>query len=131
MESVLIAGVESVLSETMREVLEEAGYDVTVCSDVPLALNLLRVAEAPVVVILAHGGSSRDWEPILSAVPELPPHAYLLLSTDPGNAPSQANPHTQVVVPVVPMPFDVERLLREVVDAVGRLQSVLSCVRRS
>jgi hypothetical protein len=40
----------------------------------------------------------------------LPPHAYLLLSTQPEKA-QLWNSHTQAFVPVVSMPFDVDELL--------------------
>jgi DNA-binding NtrC family response regulator len=126
MSSVLLVDQEKSLSEILRDMLQEAGYDVTVCTDASWALNMLRVATASVVVILSHGGLSQEWEHMLAAAAELPRHAYLVLSTRPEEAPAQWNPHTQAYVPVVPMPFDMDVLLAQVAEAVVRLQSVPS-----
>jgi DNA-binding NtrC family response regulator len=131
MSSVLLVGQEKSLSEVLCDVLQEASYDVTVCADAFCALNMLRVATAPVVVILSHGGHSQEWERMLAAVAELPRHAYLVLSTHPEEAPAQWNPHMQAYVPVVPMPFDMDILLAQVAEAVARLQSVPSRLSNS
>jgi hypothetical protein len=56
----------------------DAGYGVTFCSDIPLAL--LQVASAPLAVLLSDGGPTEEWKRILAAVLGLPPHAYVLLS---------------------------------------------------
>jgi DNA-binding NtrC family response regulator len=109
------------LSETLSVVLEEAGYSIAICADTAVALTMLRVAEKPLVVMLSHGGTSQEGEHILAAVPELPPHAYVLLSTDRRKAPLKWNPYTQAFVPVLPMPFDVDLLVAQVDDAVSRL----------
>jgi DNA-binding NtrC family response regulator len=109
------------LSETLSVVLEEAGYSIAICADTSGALTMLRVADKPLVVMLSHGGPSHKGEHILAAVPDLPPHAYLLLTTDPRKAPLKWNPHTQAFVPVLPMPFDVDLLLAHVDDAMSRL----------
>jgi DNA-binding NtrC family response regulator len=110
------------LSETLSAVLEAAGYSVAACPDITLALNRLRVAEAPLVVMLSHGGPDQEGERVLAAAPESLAHAYLLLSTDPSKAPVHWNPHTKAFVPVIAMPFDVDLLIAQVEDAVSQLQ---------
>ena len=124
MNSVLIVGHQRELSEILREALYDAGYTVTVYSDTSLALAFLQAATTLVVIIVhSHGGASQEWEPILAAIAGLPPHAYLLMSTNPQTAPQQWNPHTQAFVSVVPMPFDLDVLLARVADAVSRLNA--------
>lgn len=60
MDSVLVLEQEAALSETLRDVLHDAGYGVAVCSDAPLALALLQVATTPAVVMLLHGGPTEE-----------------------------------------------------------------------
>jgi DNA-binding NtrC family response regulator len=124
MNNVLILEHDKELGEVLREVLHRAGYGVTLCSDTPLALAMLQVATSPLAVILPHGGSAQEWQRVLAAAPQLPPHAYLLLSTESQWAPRQWNPHTRSVVPVLAVPVDAQLLLATIADAVGRLYGV-------
>ncbi len=124
MNGVLILEQDKELGEVLREVLHHAGYSVTVCSDTPLALAMLQVATSPLVVILPHGGSPEAWQRVLAAAPQLPPHAYLVVSTETQRAPRQWNPHTRAFVPVLAAPVDVQLLLAAIADGVGRLYSV-------
>jgi pyruvate/2-oxoglutarate dehydrogenase complex dihydrolipoamide dehydrogenase (E3) component len=110
------------------QVVKVCDLAVTVCTDVACALKELQEAEAPVVVLLAHGSVSHSLERMLAAVPELPPHAYLILSTQPKEAPSYLNPHTRAVVPVLPMPFNLELFIDEVAAAEGRLRAISDLV---
>jgi DNA-binding NtrC family response regulator len=122
MDSMLVLEQGGNLSETLRDMFHDAGSGVTVCSDIPLALALLQVAPTSLAVLLSDSGPTEEWKRILAAVPGLPPHAYVLLSTRAQQAPWQWNPHTEAFVPVVPMPFDVDRLLAQVADTVGQIQ---------
>jgi DNA-binding NtrC family response regulator len=124
MNSVVILEQDKELGELLREVLHRAGYGVTLCSDTPLALAMLQVATSPLVVILPHGDSREEWRHILTAAPELPPHAYLILTTEPQGAPRQWNPHTRAFVPVLAIPVDAQFLLATIAEVIGRLYSV-------
>jgi DNA-binding NtrC family response regulator len=124
MNGILILEQDKELGEVLREVLHRASYSVTLCSDTPLALAMLEVATSPLVVILPHGGSQEEWRRILAAAPQLPPHAYLIVSTETEQAPWQWNPHTQAFVPVLSVPVDVHLLLATIADGVGRLYGV-------
>jgi hypothetical protein len=97
--------------------LNEVGYtSVFTCPDVSVALDYLWHAPRPVVAVLTHGTASQETERVLAAIPTLPPHAYVLLSTDPdlSFAPSVWNPHTQEFVPVMKMPFDYDEFTEQV-----------------
>jgi len=124
MNSVLILEQDEEVGEALREILHRAGYSVTICSDTPLALTLLQVAPSPLVVILPHEGSQEEWRRVLAAVPQLPPHAYLILSADSQQAPRQWNPHTHAFVPVLEVPVDVKLLLATIANGAERLYSI-------
>lgn len=91
------------------------------CTSGKLACSLLQIAFRPYVVLLTHGGAARDAETVLAAIPMLPAHAYLLLSWQPQQAPLCWNPHTQAVVPVVPLPKGMNLLSQRLAEAVARL----------
>jgi DNA-binding NtrC family response regulator len=124
MASIVFVDGDRELIEILRGIVYEGGYMVTICPDASTALDYLQAASRPAVVLLSHGGPSHDGERILAAIPNLPRHAYLLLSTEPEKAPQQWNPHTQAVVPVISMPFDLELLLEQVAAAEDRLKSL-------
>jgi DNA-binding NtrC family response regulator len=123
MTSVLLVDRDRHLSETLREVLYEAGCTLMACPDASAALRFLQRAPRPVVVLLVHGGPHSDWERVLAAVPNLPPHAYLLLSTAPDKAPAQWNPHAQSLVRVISMPFDLDWFLAQIIEAIQHVQT--------
>ena len=126
MERVLIVGQNTALSRALCAVLEDAGYGVAVCSDATLALVLLRVTHLPFVVLVshdaAHDGPAQEWRQVLALARALPRHAYVLLSSQPRQEPSQWNSYTQAFVPVVPLPFDMKLLLTRVAEAVRRMR---------
>ena len=124
MNGIVILEHDKELGGALREVLYRAGYSVTLCCDTPLTLAMLEVSTSPLVVILPHGGSQEEWRRILAAAPQLPPHAYLILSTETEQAPWQWNPHTRAFVPVLSIPVDMQLLLATIADGIGRLYSV-------
>jgi CheY-like chemotaxis protein len=124
MNGILILGEDKELGEVLREILHRAGYSVTLCSDTPLALAMLEVATSPLVVLLPHRGSQEEWLRILAAAPHMPPHAYLIVSTETQHAPRQWNPHTRAFVPVLSVPVDAQLLLATIADGAGRLYGV-------
>ena len=124
MTGVLLVDGDPDLGETLRFILDEAGYDsVLLCPDASVALEYLRDAPRPVLVFLSHGGPSHDWERVLTTIADLPPHAYIILSTEPEKAPQQWNPYAQAVIPVISMPFNLHVLLEQVAAAEDRLKS--------
>jgi CheY-like chemotaxis protein len=123
MNSVLILEQDKEVGEALCEILHGSGYSVAVCSDTPLALSMLQVAPSPLAVIL-HKGSQEEWRRVLAAVPQLPPHAYLILSADSQQAPRQWNPHTSDFVPVLEVPVDVQLLLATIANGAERLYSI-------
>jgi DNA-binding NtrC family response regulator len=129
MANILLVDGDSELQETLRFVLYEVGYmSVMTCPDPSTALGFLRDAPRPVVVVLIHGGPFHAAERVLAAVPNLPPHAYVLLSTAPDFAPSVWNPHTQEFVPVIKMPFDYDAFTEQVAAVAASLNAATSPV---
>ncbi len=111
---VLIVERDHDLLETLELFLDDMGYAVAATSDPLLAEAALRVTDDPLVLVI---GPGCEWEAaahLLPRVAQLPPHAYLLLSTLPARAPIVWNPHTSRPIPVVPAPFDLDGLLAEI-----------------
>jgi DNA-binding NtrC family response regulator len=119
MSGVLLVDLEQSLSDVLGHILQELGYAVVVCADTPCALDVLQ-DPAEIVALLSHGGDSHVWEQVLEAIPRLPSHAYVLLSTQPDRVPSRWNPHTQAPVPTVPLPFDLDELLTQMANVVAQ-----------
>src|SRR5579859_6984919 len=119
----LVVEQDATLRETLKLMLEDAGYVTVGVGEVGPALLALLVSPHPLVVLVGHGSPQVADLSLMEQVGSLPPHAYLLLSTHPQAAPSVHNPHTKRTVPVVAVPDDVETLLARVAEAVGRLEA--------
>lgn len=111
---VLIVERDRDLRETLEQCLDETGYAVAATGELLLAEAALRVTEDPLVLLI---GPGYEWEAaadLLPRISQLPPHAYVLLSTLPARAPIAWNPHTCRPVPVVAAPFNLDGLLAEI-----------------
>ncbi len=121
MVRVLIVERDALLRECLELMLEEAGYTVAGTADSVMALYALQVSSHPLVVLLRHGGLEAPEMEILRQAPYLPKHAYLLLSSYPARAPLVRNPHTDCIVPVVPLPFGMDEVQCAVAEVASRL----------
>lgn len=121
MRHVVVIEPDADLCATLELILEDAGYAVSSVADERHALDLLRRAPTPLLVLLSHGGPACAGDQVLAQAHLLPPHGYLLLSTSPRKAPWVWNSHTEHIVPVIPEPFDIQRLIEQVSEATERL----------
>lgn len=122
MQAVMIVERDQDLRETLEMILEEAGYPALSTCDPALAEAALRVASHPLVVLVGHGGISSPAADLLRHTSALPPHAYVVLSTEPCTAPPVRNIYTHRGVPIVRAPFAVDELLAEVEMAAVAIQ---------
>lgn len=111
---VLIVEREQDLRETLEQFLDETGYAVAATGELLLAEAALQVTDDPLVLLIGPGCEREGVADLLPRISQLPPHAYVLLSTLPARAPIVWNPHTRRPVPVVAAPFDLDGLLAEI-----------------
>lgn len=127
MAHVLIVDDEQDIRDTLRFILEDAGYDVLEASDGEVALALLRESTVPLVVLLDLLLPKVSGVEILKAAiadPRLTgQHAYLLMTADSAVLRHEADPLlAQVSAQVITKPFDVDNLLT-MIDRVSRFSA--------
>ncbi len=112
--TILLVIPDESLRETLEVILRDEGYPVVSVTDAALAVQTLHLSPHPLLVILMHGSYDALGSWLLQYVAATPPHAYLLLSTQPLSAPDVWNPHLSERVPVVACPFDLESCLAQI-----------------
>ena len=126
MARVVVVDGDADLRDTLRMLLEDAGYTVAECDDGLDCLRVLRASPTPLVVLLENLLRRMMGEAVLRAVAADPclagRHAYVVLTT----SPCALLPHTQhlpagLSVPVIAKPFELDELLNAVAQAAGRL----------
>jgi CheY-like chemotaxis protein len=123
---VLVVDDDRAIRETLRYVLEDEGYIVEEAPDGLAALELLRGANTPHVVLLDLMMPRLDGVGVLNAVAHdqrLNAHnAYVVITANRYRLDSAAN-HllADLGVPVVPKPFDMDALLAAVASAARRI----------
>ena len=122
---VLILEQDVTLRETLELLLEDAGYATIGVGEEDLARWALRLSPHPLIVLIGHGSPLAVGLSLIEEADTLPPHAYIVLSTNPRAAPSVHNGHTQRTVPVVEVPSDVDVLLDAVAEAGNALNATL------
>ena len=114
--NILVADDDASIRETLRELLEDAGYSVTEAHDGLQALEYLRKSPAPVVVLLDLMMPRMDGSAVLGAVAgdlgRLRRHAYIMMTAG-HQTMSLAFAHllTDLEVEVIHKPFDIDQLL--------------------
>ncbi len=126
MAQVLVVDDDQAIRETLRLLLEDAGYEVIEAQDGSLALDLLRASERPMVVLVDLMMPRMSGYQVLSAVAAdargLQSHAYIMVTASP-----QARMLTvgrlgnRLRVPCLEKPFDLDDLLGEVERAATRV----------
>jgi DNA-binding NtrC family response regulator len=112
------------LRATMEQLLDESGYRVAATGDTLLAELALGVSEEPLVVVIGPGSEWEEAAPMLSHIPKLPPHVYVVLSTLPTHVRSVWNPYTNRYIPVVAAPFDLDTLLEQIDKAAAVARAI-------
>jgi CheY-like chemotaxis protein len=127
MARVLIVDDDLAIRETLRFVLEDAGHEVEEAGDGLMALDLLRAADHPTVVLLDLMMPRLDGAGVLGAVARdrvlASQHVYALITaTHQTLSLAFVNLLTSLSVPVVHKPFDIDLLL----DLVGQMSERLN-----
>jgi CheY-like chemotaxis protein len=128
MTHILIADDDSDVRETLQLLFEEAGYATLAAEDGHQALDLIQHSSYPLIALLDISLPQVDGLSILRTVASqhepMAGHkrAYILMT---GHAPALYMPYiallTQLNVPVIPKPFDIDYPLTVVAEAAARL----------
>ncbi|MGO8949410.1 MAG: response regulator [Ktedonobacterales bacterium] len=127
--SVLIVDDDQDIRETIRAVVEEAGYPVLEARDGVEALDILRVQPAPLIVLTNHHMPCLDGPGLLRRVLGAPTlltgHAYLYMTAGTPDLPLDLRQVlTALQAPVLFKPFSLDVLLAAIADAAHRLRTV-------
>lgn len=114
------------IRETLRQVLEDAGYQVLEAADGAAALDLLRDTPHRLVALVDLMMPKLDGERLLAAVADDPrlatQHGYILATASPNTLRlSFVNTLTRLAVPVLYKPFDIDVLVETVAQVARRL----------
>ncbi len=119
--NILVVDDDASIRETLRELLEDAGYSVTEARDGLQALEYLRKSPAPAVVLLDLMMPRMDGAALLGAVAgdlgRLRRHAYIMMTAG-HQTMSLAFAHllADLDVQVIYKPFDIDRLLETIAN---------------
>jgi CheY-like chemotaxis protein len=123
--SVVVVDDDEAIRETLRLVLEDAGYPVEDVEDGRPALGLLRENDAPTVVLLDLIMMGMDGDAVLREVvkdEQLRRHCYVLMTAAHKRlTPSLMELLRSLDAPVLPKPFDLDTLLTLVAATAERV----------
>lgn len=132
MAQVLIVDNDTSIREAVRDILEDAGYTVRDSGGLPdiadAMVALLRVAPEPMVTLFDVGPFDVERVQYMLDVASisdasLQRHVYICLTTMPNLLPAQLRALFEAQgIAVLPKPFDMDELLRHVVEAEKRLK---------
>lgn len=126
MPHVLIVEDDAPLRQTLRSLLEDEGHSVFEAPDGSPALERLQASPQRLVVLLDVQMPGMDGRQVLEAVAAhdllATRHAYVLMTANASTLPLPfASLLTQLNVPVLAKPFDLDRLLATVAEAAQRI----------
>lgn len=126
MVEVLVVDDDATIRETLRELLEDAGYHVHEASDGIAALRALRTSEQPLIAPVDLKMPRMDGRELLATVASDPylarRHAYALVTANPDTQTLDFSwLLTQLSVPVLAKPFELDDILALVAAAAGKV----------
>lgn len=129
MTRVLVVDDDEDIRQTIRAVLEDAGYDVLEAEDGKSALNALRKGNEGMVVLLdLHMPQVSGIEVIQEIAGQkrlTARHAFIVVTASTKTLPlAFVQLLTQLQVPLIPKPFDIDPLLEAVAMAEERLEAI-------
>jgi len=124
--TVLIVDDDEGIRETLRFMLEDAGYVVREAENGVEALEVLRASQEPLVVLLDVKMPTLNGEQVLEAVVkdlhDFHHHAYIVVTASPqAITPRMVELSGQLGIPFVPKPFGMDQLLDAIEQAASRL----------
>ena len=127
-QRVLVVDDDDQIRETARDTLEEDGYRVTLARDGAEALSILRATRERLVVLLDLRMPGLDGAGVLGVVAGdralARQHAFVLMTADSRTMTlAFASLLTQLEVPVLKKPWDLDELLASVAEAEARLSA--------
>jgi CheY-like chemotaxis protein len=125
MAPVLVVDDDQAIRETLRLLLEDAGYEVAEVEDGFGALRVLRASRRPMVVLLDLMMPRMNGHQVLTAVAAdahlLHTHTFIMLTASPqARLLTVGRLGNRMRVPCVEKPFDLDDLLDEVARAAAR-----------
>lgn len=128
MMRVLIVDDDQSIRETLRVVLEDAGYDVVEAADGMAALDVLRASKDSLVVLLDLMMPKLDGAAVLGAVAAdrklVKRHGYVMMTASHLTLNlAFANLLTNLMVPVLHKPFELDDVLAAVERVADRLET--------
>ena|ERR1051326_1318908 len=127
MTRLLIVDDDAPIRETLREALEDEGYEVEEAADGLAALEKLRASQEGMVVLLDHLMPKLDGVAMLRTIQTDPRlarrHVYILLTARSRMTTSVHDLATTLKVTIVRKPFDLEILFQTVAQAATILNS--------
>ncbi|HET9111468.1 MAG TPA: response regulator [Ktedonobacterales bacterium] len=131
MPSVLVVDDDADTRHMLRAVLEDAGYVVCVAPDGQPALERLQTSHERLVAPLDLRMPGINGQQVIEAVAAqhtlATRHAYILMTANPATLPlSFVTQLRSLRMPVLAKPFDLDTLLRVVVDASSRVHASMS-----
>ncbi len=127
-QRVLVVDDDAQIREAARDTLEEGGYAVTLAREGAEALNVIRVARDRLVVLLDLRMPGLDGAGVLGVIAGdhalAHQHAFILMTADNRTMTlAFASLLTQLEVPVLKKPWDLDELLTSVAEAEARLNA--------
>lgn len=126
MTQVLVVDDDTSIRETLRFLMEEAGHGVIEASDGTQALEQLRAAREPLLVLLDLVMPETDGQTVLEAVASNPAlkahHAFIVLTAGNDSLVTTITPYLEALpLQVVRKPFDIDELLAATDRALAQL----------
>ena len=128
MSRVLVADDDKDIRETLRAVLEDAGYEVIEAADGKVALNVLHKGNERMVVVLDLQMPKKTGVEVIQDIVEqqrlASRYAFIVITANTQTLPlSFVNLLTELHAPLITKPFDIDPLLAAVANAEERLEA--------
>jgi CheY-like chemotaxis protein len=125
MTRILIVDDDNAIRETLRDALEEEGYEIAEASNGLVALEHLRASQEGMIVLLDQLMPKLDGIGVLQAIQAEPPlarrHVFILLTARARTSTPVMDLTSALNVSIVRKPFDLEALFLTVQQAARRL----------
>ncbi len=128
---ILVVDDDRSIRETLQAVLQDEGYNVSEAEDGEVALRIMRASKEPLIILLDLRMPVLDGEGVLSFVASdrrlASRNAFLLITANRDFISEKTKQLlSQLQVPVIPKPFELDRLIDMVAETAYRQRASLS-----